>query len=229
MNVLTISLSVSRLDLPHSLPRTCPTSMLESRLSPPDLFVTVREAYITLRQTKVKKAPEPDGIPNIVLKELAFELAPLIADMYNTSLREGVVPPSLKHAIVFPLPIQMPHKSVENDIRPISLTNQVAKIMKGFTLTRSLPGIYEDLDCKQFAAAGMSTQHAILYVIHVVLEALDSGSCSARLSFADFRKGFGLIDYTILLSKLHSRNLHPCLVTWIAAFLEGRSQSVRFF
>ena len=164
----------------------------------------MREAYIALRQTKVKKAPGPDGIPNIVLKEFAFELAPLIADMYNTPLCEGVVPPSLKHAIVSPLPKQMPPKSVENDIRPISLTNQVAKIMEGLTLTRSLPGIYKDLDCKQFAAAGMSTQHATAYVLHLVLEALDSGdsgSCSARLFFADFRKGFDLIDHTILLSK----------------------------
>ena len=101
--------------------------------------------------------------------------------MYNTSLCEGVVHPSLKHAIVSPLPKQMPPKSVENDVRPISLTNQMAKIMKGFTLTRSLPGIYEDLDCKQFAAAGISTHHAIAYVPHLVLEALDSGSCSARL------------------------------------------------
>ena len=122
---------------------------------------------------------------------------------------------------------QITPKSVENDIRPISLTNQVAKIMEGFTLTRSLPGIYEDLDCKQFAAAGMSTQHAIACVFHLVLEASDSGSCSARLFFVDFRKGFDLIDHTILLSKLHSCNLHPCLVRWIAAFLQGRSQSVR--
>ena len=121
----------------------------------------------------------------------------------------------------------MPPKSVENDIRPISLTNQVAKIMEGFTLTRSLPGIYQDLDCKQFAAAGMSTQHAIVCVLHLVLEGSDSGSCSARLFFVDFRKGFDLIDRTILLSKLHSCNLHPCLVRWIAAFLQGRSQSVR--
>ena len=35
--------------------------------------------------------------------------------MYNISLREGVVPPSLKHAIVFPLPKQMPPKSVGSD------------------------------------------------------------------------------------------------------------------
>ena len=134
---------------------------------PPDLFVTVREAYIALRQTKVKKAPGPDGIHNIVLKEFAFELAQLIADICIIPLCEGVVQPSLKHAIVSPLPKQMPPKSVENDVRPISLTNQMAKIMERFTLSLS-----EDLDCKQFAAAGISTHHAIAYVLHVVLEAL---------------------------------------------------------
>ena len=36
--------------------------------------------------------------------------------MYNTSLCVGVVHPSLKHAIVSPLPKQMPPKSVENDV-----------------------------------------------------------------------------------------------------------------
>ena len=42
------------------------------------------------------KVPGPaGGIPNIVLKEFTFELAPLIADMYNTSLSEGnCVPPA---------------------------------------------------------------------------------------------------------------------------------------
>ena len=64
--------------------------------------------------------------------------------------------------------------------------------MEGFTLTRSLPGIYEDLDCKQFAAAGMSTQHAIANVIHLVLEALDSGSCSARLFLRTSETGLTL-------------------------------------
>ena len=41
------------------------------------------------------------------------------------------------------------------------------------------------------------------------------------------KKEFDLIDHTILLSKLHCCNLQPSLVRWIAAFLQGRSQSVR--
>ena len=68
----------------------------------------------------------------------------------------------------------------------------MAKLMEGFSLTRSRPGIYEDLDCNQFAAAGMSTQHAIVYVIHLALEALESGSSSARLFLRTSEKGLTL-------------------------------------
>ena len=162
-----------------------------------------------------------------MLKVFAFELAPLVAHMYNTSLRQGIVPTSMKCAVVSPFPKKMPPKKVEEDIRPISLTNQIAKVMEGFTLTRSLPRVYEELDCKQFSAAGKSTQHAIAYTIHLALEALDSGSCSIRLFFADFKKGFDLIDHHVLLRKLNNFNLHPCLIRWIASFLHGRTQSVR--
>ena len=74
--------------------------------------------------------------------------------------------------------------------------------------------------------AGKSTSHAITYMLHLALEALDSGDCWIRLFFADFRKGFDLIDHTILVDKLSSFNIHPCLVRWIASFLLERSQRV---
>ena len=51
----------------------------------------------------IQKAVGPDGISNKLLKEFAPELAPLIQDIYNQSLREGFVPDTLKglgHAIL---------------------------------------------------------------------------------------------------------------------------------
>ena len=48
----------------------------------------------------------------------------------------------------------------------------------------------------------------------------------ARLFFADFRKGFDLIDHQILLRKLTQFDLHNCLLRWVACFLQGRSQYV---
>ena len=85
---------------------------------PPAIFLSLyaKPTSPCGRQKSRKRLDQMAYIPNIVLKEFAFELAPLIADMYNTSLCEGVVPPSLKHAIVSPLPKQMPPKSVETTL-----------------------------------------------------------------------------------------------------------------
>ena len=131
-----------------------------------------------------------------------------------------------KQACVRPLPKQNPASSIENDVRPVSLTSQIAKVMEGFTLVRMLPTIIDKLDVKQFAVSGKSTVHAMVYLLHLALEALDRGNCSLRLFFTDFRKGFDLIDHHVLLSNLSKFNLHACLVRWVAAFLQGRSQRV---
>ena len=72
---------------------------------------------------------------------------------------------------------------MKKDIRPISLTCQIAKVMEGFTLTRILPTILPQLD-KQFAVAGKSTEQAIIYVLQSALEALDKGNCLLRLFFS---------------------------------------------
>ena len=53
--------------------------------------------------------------------------APLTA-LFNTSLRDGVIPALWKTAHVIPLPKKQPPRSIEKDIRPISLTPIVSKI-----------------------------------------------------------------------------------------------------
>ena len=87
----------------------------------------------TLRALKVKKSPGPELIPNIVWEEFAFELSPVLADIYNSSLERGYVPAQLKQAIVVPVPKCRPPMSVESDLRPVSLTSPVAKVLEGFS------------------------------------------------------------------------------------------------
>ena len=50
---------------------------------------------------------------------------------------------------------------------------------------------------------------------------------SARIFFADFSKGFDLIDHSILMQELVDFVVHPVLLSWIAAFLTSRKQAVR--
>ena len=72
--------------------------------------------YKTLRALKVKKSLGPELIPNIVWKEFAFELSPVLADIYNSSLEHGYVSAQLKQAIVVPVPKCRPPVSVESDL-----------------------------------------------------------------------------------------------------------------
>ena len=203
------------------------TPRIVSHEVPQDFFVTENEVYRALSLLQVNKSVGPDYIPNRVLKEFAHELAPIIKDIYNQSMKEGYIPELLKSSIVIPVPKINPTRTIENDLRPISLTCTIAKVMEGFTCTRLLPQLEDKLDPRQYARKNHSTTDALLYTLQAIYEAVDTGEAGARLFFADFSKGFDLIDHTILLHELENLQVHPALLNWIAAFLTNRKQAVK--
>ena len=124
---------------------------------PQHLYVSDYKVYKTLCALKTKKSPSPDGIPIVVWKEFAFELSPALADIYNSSLEQGYFPTQLKQATVVPVPKLRPPKSVENDLRPISLTSPIAKVLERFSAESLITSVFNKLDNKQFAIPGRST------------------------------------------------------------------------
>ena len=173
------------------------------------------------------RSPGTDEIPNVVWKEFAFELSPALADIYNSSLEQGYFPTQLKQAIVVPVPKTRPPKSVENELRPISLTSPIAKLLEGFCAESLITSVFNKLDNKQFALPGRSTTQALIFFMHTILEAQDTCGRYIRIFFSDFSKGFDLVDHNVLLSELNNLDADPNLVRWIAAFLTNRSQRVR--
>ena len=77
----------------------------------PALVVSNESVYKKLMKLNRSKAHGPDGIPGWVLKENADLLAAPIADILNSSYREGRLPPSWKEADVVPLPKQRPFRT----------------------------------------------------------------------------------------------------------------------
>ena len=108
--------------------------------------------------------------------------------IYNASMSQGCVPQHIKQSEVIPVPKCSPPKSVEQDLRPITLTSHLSKIMEGFTLQPLFDQVCENLDDKQFALEGKSTTHALVYLLHVILQSLDDGHSFVRIFFADFSK-----------------------------------------
>ena len=99
--------------------------------------------------------------------------------------------------------------------------------MEGFTRTRLLSQLEDKLDPRQYARKKHSTTDALLYTLQAIYEAVDSGEPGARFFFADFSKGFDLVDHTILIQELERLQVHPVLTNWIMAFLTYRKQAIK--
>ncbi|CAB4025070.1 Hypothetical predicted protein [Paramuricea clavata] len=182
---------------------------------PNHYLVDAQQIYRKLSKIKTTKSPGPDMFPKKILKTFAFELAPVMSDIFNSSMTQGTFPKALKRSIVVPVPKVSPPKSIDDDLRPISLTSQIAKVMEDCTLDNCFPEVVNKLDTKQFALPKKSTTHASVYLLHSILVALERGSCTARLLFADFRKGFDLVDHNVIIKELTLLGTHPSIIRWI--------------
>ena len=151
----------------------------------------------------------------------------VVCDIYNASTVQGYIPSQLKEAVVVPIPKCSSPKSIEDDLSPIQLTSQLAEVLESFTFKSLFLPIRDQLDDKQFAIAGKSTTHALVYFLHLTFEGLDNGDMYARICYTVFSKGFDLVDHGALLHKLEILNVHNAISRWIKALLVDYRQKVK--
>ena len=71
----------------------------------------------------------------------------------------------------------------------------------------------------QYARHGHSTVHALIYLMQAIHEAIDPGNPdSVRIFFADFTKGFDVIDHSVLLGEVKSFDIDQTLFSGYAPF-----------
>ncbi len=148
--------------------------------------------------------------------------------MFNSSIREGHVPGMWKCADVLPLGKISRPKSIDTDLRPISLTAVLSKILETFVFNWLAPIVMPYIDPFQFGSVKMSsTTHALVHLVHYWLSALETPNTIIRTCFIDFSKAFDRIDHNILMRKLQLLNVPPVLLNWCSSFLQGRHQRVK--
>ena len=155
-----------------------------------------------------------------------FQDEPVCA-IFNTSVRQGVVPGLWKCANVVPLPKVNPPVNIESDLRPISLTATLSKILESFVGKWIFAEIGDKIDKRQFGALrGRSTTHALIDILHHWHEALNNNQ-SIRVLFIDYAKAFDHVDHTIIINRLVELGVSDVLVRWVCSFLSQRTQRVK--
>ncbi|CAB3996817.1 Hypothetical predicted protein [Paramuricea clavata] len=77
---------------------------------PNHYLVDAQQIYRKLSKIKTTKSPGPDMFPNKIQKTFAFELAPVISDIFNSSMTQITFPKALKRSIVVPVPKVSPQR-----------------------------------------------------------------------------------------------------------------------
>ena len=77
-----------------------------------------------------KAAPGPDGVPNILLKQLKHEISPILQVIFSKSLDKCDVPESFRIAFIKPVKKPLKPRSDPSSYRPLSLTSNLAKILE---------------------------------------------------------------------------------------------------
>ncbi len=117
--------------------------------------------------------------------------------------------------------------SVQDDLRPISLTPTLSKVLERLVGRRLIPRIASKFDIRQYGAhKSRSTTHALLDITDRCHQALDNRKW-VRCTFIDFSKAFDHADHETVLRKMAERNIDPVCLKWMHSYLCNRSQRTK--
>jgi Reverse transcriptase (RNA-dependent DNA polymerase) len=213
----------------HDLPPLSPNLLADYSMPNYERFdaITPIEVFHKLSHINVHKSPGPDGLPNWFLRDFAFAISEPICHIFQSSLKQGVVPRLWKMANVVPVPKVNPPQSIEQDLRPISLTSTLSKILESLVGRRILPTITPHIDSKQYGGLrGRSTTHALVNVAHQLHQAIDNRN-SSRCLFLDYTKAFDRVNHTAVLEKMSTMGVQNIYLRWMHSFLSNRQQRVK--
>ena len=120
---------------------------------------TVWKFLSTLKRT----APGPEELPFWIWRNYAYQLAPTITKVFNSSLKKQLVPCLWKLANITPIPKETPFETC-NQLRPISLTNVIMRLFERVVVKQELsPVLKSATGPDQFACKeGCNTTLALL-------------------------------------------------------------------
>lgn len=192
-----------------------------------DVRVSTQSVQAKLLALKPSCAPGPDDIHPRVLRELSHTLARPLSLLFRRSLDTETLPAAWKQGVVVPIH-KKGDKQLPENYRPVSLTSVPCKVLESLIrdeLMRHLDshGLLSEHQHGFRPRRSCSTQ---------LLEALDDWTrmmdrkIPVDVVYLDFRKAFDLVPHKRLLFKLHRCGVSGKLLSWIEAFLSGRTQQV---
>jgi len=162
------------------------------------------------------------------LKLSKYLLAPLLSNVINECICDGVFPNNLKIATVVPL-FKSGDSEIPTNYRPISVLTYFSKIFEK-VLYRRLDDYFTKNNLLSQQQYGFRNNHstslAITDLHENLLRNLDNKLISCAV-FLDLRKAFDSVNHSILLTKLEHYGVRGNALKLIQSYLSNRKQYVQ--
>jgi len=167
-----------------------------------DFLMLSVDDVMTVVHRQPDKQCASDPLPTSLLRENIDVLAPILVELFNWLLLQGVVPKVFKLACIMPLLKKPDLDPVENkSYRPISYFSVLSKSLEKLVAYQLLDYFYvADLlpDLQSAYRSHHSTETAVLKVLSHILRAVDSRDVAAL----DRSAAFDTVDHETLLRRL---------------------------
>ena len=180
-----------------------------------------------LKKIEPHKAPGPDNIPNMVLKQCATSLAPAVTILFQKSLDSGVLPKDWTDANVTPIFKKGDRQSAGN-YRPVSLTSVLSKCLEHIVchqMHKHFDRFNVLTNRNHGFRKGFSCETQLTITVDELCKNLDRGY-QTDVAILDFSKAFDKVPHDLLLHKLNCYGIRGPLHSWIKAFLTNRQMRV---
>ena len=192
-----------------------------------DIAVSKDGVIKLLKGLNPSKALGPDELHPRVLKELATELGPVLAHLFQQSIDTGEIPKEWSLANICPL-FKKSDRSLACNYRPVSLTCVPCKLLEHIVCSNIMAHLdeYKLLSDRQHAfRKGHSCETQLTTVINDWAKILDNRG-QVDTFILDFEKAFDTPPHELLKSKLFGYGIGGKTLKWIDSFLCFRQQRV---
>ena len=191
------------------------------------LVVTPEVVASKINKMKENKSPGVDGISPKILKETVEQISTPLANVFNMSLQEGIVPLKWKEADIIPLFKKgSRNKSVNN--RPVSLTSVICKLLETIIRDHMMDFLnkHKLINPSQHGfLKARSYLTNLLCFFEEITKWVDEGS-PVDVIYLDFQKAFDKVPHQRLILKLTLNGMGNSIINWIEQWLTGRKQRI---
>jgi hypothetical protein len=183
-----------------------------------------------LKRLKNRKAPGPDGINNLVLKNLPRMVLVYLTYVFNACMKIQYFPEQWRRASVVAIPKPGKDPSDPASYRPISLLCSLSKVFERIILTRVLDytvmnGVLPD--CQFGFRSRHSTCHQVVRLTNEISRGFRE-RLSTGMLLLDIEKAFDTVWHDGLIYKMSIKNYPVYLLKLTRSFLTGRDFSLHY-